>query len=41
MLDLGEANHWKVLVMDAPGTRLLSPILKKNDLKEHGVTLFL
>lgn len=32
---------WKVLVMDVVGKRIISPILRVNDLREHGVTLYL
>lgn len=32
---------WKLFIMDAAAQRIVSPILKVNDLREHGVTLFL
>jgi len=32
---------WKLLVLDASGQAIISPILKVNDLREQGVTLFL
>lgn len=32
---------WKVFIMDPMGQRIVSPILKVNDLREEGVTLFL
>lgn len=36
-----EASAWKVLILDAVGQRILSPIMKVNDLRDHGVTLYL
>lgn len=36
-----EASIWKVLVLDAVGQRILSPVMKVNDLRDHGVTLYL
>ena len=36
-----EASAWKVLVLDAAGQRILSPIMKVNELRDHGVTLYL
>lgn len=36
-----ETSVWKVLVLDATGQRILSPIMKVNDLRDHGVTLYL
>lgn len=36
-----ETSIWKVLVLDATGQRILSPIMKVNDLRDHGVTLYL
>lgn len=36
-----EAAIWKILVMDGVGQRIISPMLKVNDLREHGVTLYL
>ena len=32
---------WKLLVLDGAGQAIISPILKVNDLREQGVTLFL
>lgn len=32
---------WKLFVMDAAGQKILGPSIKVNDLREHGVTLFL
>lgn len=32
---------WKLFVMDAGGQKILGPLIKVNDLREHGVTLFL
>ena len=32
---------WKLFVMDAAGQKILGPLIKVNDLREHGVTLFL
>lgn len=32
---------WKLFIMDAAAQRIVSPILKVNDLREQGVTLFL
>ena len=31
---------WKLFVMDAAGQKILGPLIKVNDLREHGVTLF-
>lgn len=36
-----EASVWKVLVLDSAGQKILSPIMKVNDLRDHGVTLYL
>lgn len=36
-----ETSVWKVLVLDSAGQRILSPIMKVNDLRDHGVTLYL
>lgn len=36
-----EASAWKVLVLDATGQRILSPVMKVNDLRDNGVTLYL
>lgn len=32
---------WKVFIMDGAGQKILAPLMKVNDLREHGVTLFL
>lgn len=32
---------WKLFIMDQTAQRIVSPILKVNDLREQGVTLFL
>lgn len=32
---------WKVLILDAIGQKIMSPVLKVNDLREQGVTLHL
>lgn len=32
---------WKILILDGVAQKILSPIMKVNDLREHGVTLFL
>jgi hypothetical protein len=36
-----ETSAWKVLVLDAAGQRILSPVMKVNDLRDHGVKLYL
>jgi hypothetical protein len=36
-----ETTAWKVLVLDAAGQRILSPVIKVNDLRDHGITLYL
>jgi len=36
-----DASAWKILVLDAVGQAILSPILKVNELREAGVTLYL
>ena len=36
-----ETSIWKVLVLDAAGQKILSPVMKVNDLRDHGVTLYL
>ena len=45
MLDMPSRDSndipWKVLVMDSFVQRLISPVLRVNDLREHGVTLHL
>lgn len=38
---LGQECAWKVLVLDSAGQNILSPILKVNELREVGVTLYL
>jgi hypothetical protein len=35
------AAVWKLLILDSVGQSIVSPILKVNDLREQGVTLFL
>lgn len=32
---------WKILVLDSVGQNILSPVLKVNELRESGVTLYL
>jgi hypothetical protein len=32
---------WKLFVMDSAGQKILAPLIKVNDLRDHGVTLFL
>lgn len=32
---------WKIFIMDTAGQKILAPLIKVNDLREHGVTLFL
>lgn len=32
---------WKLFIMDTAGQKILAPLIKVNDLREHGVTLFL
>lgn len=32
---------WKLFIMDGVGQKILAPLIKVNDLREHGVTLFL
>jgi hypothetical protein len=32
---------WKFFIMDGAGQKILAPLIKVNDLREHGVTLFL
>ncbi len=32
---------WKLFIMDRTAQKIVSPVLKVNDLREHGVTLFL
>lgn len=32
---------WKLFIMDGAGQKILAPLIKVNDLREHGVTLFL
>ena len=32
---------WKLFIMDTGGQKILAPLIKVNDLREHGVTLFL
>ena len=34
-------STWKILVLDAVGQRILSPLLKVSELRDHGVTLYL
>lgn len=34
-------NAWKILILDSSGQAILSPILKVNELRESGVTLYL
>lgn len=34
-------DAWKILILDAAGQAILSPILKVNELRECGVTLYL
>lgn len=34
-------NAWKILILDSAGQAILSPILKVNELRESGVTLYL
>lgn len=36
-----EAPAWKVLVMDSVAQEILSPVMKVNDLRDNGVTLYL
>lgn len=36
-----EASTWKVLILDSVGQKILSPVMKVNDLRDHGVTLYL
>lgn len=36
-----EASAWKILILDKGGQRILSPVMKVNDLRDHGVTLYL
>ncbi len=31
---------WKVLILDNAAQKIIAPLLKVNDLREHGVTLF-
>ncbi len=32
---------WKIFIMDQSSQRIVSPLLKVNDLRENGITLFL
>ena len=32
---------WKLFIMDGGAQKILAPLVKVNDLREHGVTLFL
>ena len=43
MLNFNSPNRpiWKLFVMDAGAQKILAPLLKVNDLRENGVTLFL
>lgn len=34
-------SAWKILILDSAGQAILSPILKVNELRESGVTLYL
>jgi hypothetical protein len=34
-------SAWKILILDSVGQAILSPILKVNELRESGVTLYL
>jgi len=34
-------DAWKILILDAAGQAILSPVMKVNELRENGVTLFL
>lgn len=36
-----QGDAWKILILDAAGQAILSPILKVNELRECGVTLYL
>lgn len=39
--DMPDESAWKVLILDAAGQAILSPILKVNELRESGITLYL
>lgn len=39
--DFPDKPVWKLFIMDSLAQRIISPLLKVNDLREHGVTLFL
>ena len=34
-------SAWKVLILDSSGQKIMSPIMKVNELREAGVTLYL
>lgn len=36
-----EPSAWKLLILDPTSQRILSPLLKVNDLREEGVTLYM
>ena len=35
-----EGGVWKLLILDQAGSRIISPLLRLNDLREEGVTLY-
>lgn len=34
-------SAWKVLILDSTGQKIMAPIMKVNELREAGVTLYL
>ncbi len=39
--EMVEGDAWKILILDSAGQAVLSPVLKVNELRESGVTLYL